>query len=81
MTEKGYQTKRALSVETFAKLKDLVRDLEEAERRLGQDFVGAEMEFRLDPGMVAWYVAYSTAAATIPISSLRGPATSVGESE
>jgi hypothetical protein len=54
--------RRALSVATFARLKTLVRELEDSEKLIGENFGPAEIDFKLNPNEVAWYVAYRTNA-------------------
>jgi hypothetical protein len=54
--------RQALCVSTFARLKELVRELEDEEKRLGRHFGPSEIEFKLSPNEVAWYVAYKTVA-------------------
>ncbi|WP_294123369.1 hypothetical protein [Sphingomonas sp.] len=59
--------RRALNVSSFVRLKELVRELEDNEKRVGADLGSAEIEFKLNPGEMAWYVAYKTAAASIGV--------------
>jgi hypothetical protein len=63
----SYLAKRALSLTTFAKLKEMVKELEDNEKRLGQDFGPAEIEFKLNPNEVAWFVAYRTNAERVAL--------------
>jgi hypothetical protein len=65
----SFAARRALTIATFARLKDMVRELEENEKRIGQDFGPAEIEFKLNPNEVAWFVAYKTAAAGVTLPS------------
>lgn len=58
---------RELGISTFARLKDLVRELEDNEKRITQDWNPALIEFKLNPGEMAWFVAYSTSAASLPL--------------
>jgi hypothetical protein len=61
---------RTLQVSTFSRVKDLVRELEDLEKQQGRDFANAEVEFRLNPGELAWYVAYKTSAASLTAAGL-----------
>lgn len=56
---------RELGVSTFARLKDLVRGLEDDERRIAEQWGPGEVEFQLRTDEVAWYVAYKTAMAAL----------------
>ncbi|WP_294123367.1 hypothetical protein [Sphingomonas sp.] len=58
---------RELGISTFSRLKDLVRELEDSEKRITQDWNPAEVEFKLNPGEMAWFVAYRTSAASLPL--------------
>lgn len=53
---------REFSVATFGKLKDLVRQLEDNERRIGQEVGPAQVQVRISADDVAWFVAYKTSA-------------------
>lgn len=73
MSEDSIGARQALTLSTFSRLKDLVRELEDNEKRLGQDFTRAEVEFKLSADEVAWYVAYKTLADAVQVE--RGLAT------
>jgi hypothetical protein len=57
--------KRAIAASTFSRVKDLVRELEDNEKRLAKEFGTASIEFKMAADELAWFVAYRTAAATI----------------
>lgn len=62
--------RKALNISSFVRLKELVRDLEDNEKRLGADVGSAEVEFKLNPDEMAWYVAYKTSAETIGLDAV-----------
>lgn len=57
--------KRAIAGSAFGRIKDLVRELEENEKKIGLDFNSAEIEFKMGADDIAWYVAYKTVAAAV----------------
>jgi hypothetical protein len=63
--EKSYSARQALSVSTFSRVKDLVRELEDGERRLGKEFSASQIDFKLNSEEMAWFVAYKTAAEAV----------------
>jgi hypothetical protein len=69
---------RDLGVSTFARLKDMVRGLEDDERRLAEQWGPGEVEFRLNADEVAWYVAYKT---SMPALTARELATRIKGTE
>jgi hypothetical protein len=56
---------RELSASVFGRLKDLVRQLEDNERRIEPELSGAQIEFKINETDVAWYVAYKTIAESV----------------
>ncbi len=56
----SFAARQALNLSTFTRLKDLVRELEDNEKRVGRDLATSQIEFRLDPDEMAWFVAYKT---------------------
>ena len=60
---------REQGVALFSRLKDLVRQLEEDERKLDRDQSSATIAFKLRPNQVAWFVAYSTAGESVAAST------------
>jgi hypothetical protein len=60
--DKTLAARQALNFSAFSRVKDLVRELEDGERRLGKDFNQSQIDFRLSSDEMAWFVAYKTAA-------------------
>ncbi len=63
--EKSLSARQALNVSTFSRVKDLVRELEDGERRLGKEFTASQIDFKLNSEEMAWFVAYKTIAETV----------------
>jgi hypothetical protein len=61
---------RELSLSTFMRLKDLVRQLEEDERRVTPGSSVGQIEFKLSADDMAWYVAYKTSAESLEIPTV-----------
>lgn len=59
-----------LGLTTFSRLKELVRGLEDDEKRLVADWGPGEVEFKLNSDEVAWFVAYKTAMPAIAARKL-----------
>jgi hypothetical protein len=70
MADDTVSAKRALALSTFGRLKDVVRELEDNEKRLSRDFPGAAIEFKVSSDDTAWFVAYKTSAEALTLGSI-----------
>ncbi len=61
-----------VGMSTFARLKDLVRGLEDDERRIANQWGPGEVEFKLSMDEVAWYVAYKTSMPALTDREIAG---------
>ncbi len=65
--EENLAARRALNISSFVRLKEIVRDLEDNEKRVSRDLGTAAIEFKLNADEMAWYVAYKTATESVGI--------------
>lgn len=67
MADESFSAKHALSLATFVRLKDIVRELEDNEKRLDRDLPGSSIEFKMGGEEMSWYVAYKTSAEAVSL--------------
>lgn len=61
----SFSAKQAIASSALGRIRELVRELEENEKKIGRDFNSAEIEFKMGADDIAWYVAYRTGAALV----------------
>ncbi|MDR6384027.1 hypothetical protein [Paraburkholderia caribensis] len=61
----SFSAKRAIAGSAFGRIKEIVRELEASEKKVGREFDSAQIEFRMAADDIAWYVAYRTDASVV----------------